>query len=389
MLSFKIIKKSKKDKSRVGILNTFHGRIHTPAFAPTATKGTLRGIDFLQAKKIGTEVLMVNTFHFYISRAYKIVKEFGGLHRFLATDIPLMTDSGGFQIFSLGFGREYGISKIEKYKKESQRPKGRNLIKITDKRIIFSSPLDGSKHKLDPEISIQVQKILGADLIFAFDECTRPQPSYEYTKESLKRTHKWAELSLKTFGNSKKQALFGIVQGANFQDLREESAKFISSLPFFGYGIGGSFGKEEMNNVLDWTISFLDFKKPIHLLGVGEIDDIFEAVERGVDIFDCVMPTRMARRGVVLTNKGKINLKKAKFLKEKNPIDKKCGCFVCKTYSRAYLCHLLRQKELFATNLLVYHNLFFLLKLMEEIRKSILKGNFHDLKTKWMKNLKK
>lgn len=386
---FKVTKKDKKTKARCGILGTCHGEIHTPAFSPVATKGALRGIDFSQAKKMDAEVFMINTFHFYITNAYKTVKKFGGLHKFLNTNTPLMTDSGGFQVFSLGFGRERGVSKIINHSKNSFRPKGKNLIKITDKRIIFSSPLDGSKHKLDPEISIKIQKILGADLIFAFDECTPPQPSFEYMQESLERTHRWAERSLKAFGASKKQGLFGIVQGANFKELREESAKFISSLPFFGYGIGGSFGKEEMSQVLEWTIPNLNFKKPVHLLGIGEIDDIFEAVERGVDLFDCVMPTRMARRGVVLTKNGKVNLKKSRFLKEKNPIDKKCDCFVCKTYSRAYLCHLLRQKELFATNLLAYHNLFFLLKLMKDIRESILKGDFQKLKKTWMKCLKK
>lgn len=390
MFSFKIVKKDKTTKARAGILTTPHGKIHTPAFAATATKGTLRGIDFPQAQKIGTEVLMINTFHFYISGAYKVVKDFGGLHKFLNIKIPLMTDSGGFQVFSLGLGREYGISKITTFKKEKTglRPIGKNLIKITDKGIVFSSPKDGLEYRLDSEFSIKIQKILGADLIFAFDECTPSKVSYKYMKKSLKRTHQWAEESLKVFGKSKKQELFGIVQGANFKSLREESAKFISSLPFFGYGIGGSYGKEEMNKILEWTMPILKEKKPVHLLGVGEIDDIFEAIEKGVDLFDCVMPTRVARRGTALTKKGKINLKKAKHLKDKNPIDKNCDCFICKNYSKAYLCHLLREKEFFATNLLVYHNLFFVLKLMKDIRKSILKGEFKKLKIKWLKNLK-
>jgi len=293
-------------------------------------------------------------------------------------------------VFSLGFGKEYGISKIiKKNEKKELVSKNKNLIKITNKGIVFSSPKDGSKHKLDSEISIKIQKILGADFIFAFDECTPSNASYDYTKESLKRTHSWARESQKTFGKSKKQGLFGIVQGANFKDLREQSAKFISSLPFFGYGIGGSFGKDEMNNVLEWTIPYFSREKPVHLLGVGEIDDIFEAVQRGVDLFDCVIPTRMARRGVALTRKGKEDFKKSKFLKQKTAIEKNCECFVCKKYSRAYICYLLRQKELFVTNLLVYHNLFFMLKLMKDIRKAILKGEFQKLKKEWKKNLKK
>ncbi len=389
MFSFKVVKKDKNQKSRVCVLKTPHGKIHTPAFVPTATKGTLRGIDFFQAKKIGTEVSIVNTFHFYINGAYKVVKKFGGLHNFLTTDIPLMTDSGGFQVFSLGFGREYGVSKIITPKNKNQSPKRKNLIKIEDWGVTFFSQKDGLRHKIDPEISIKIQKILGADLIFAFDECTPPSVSYKYMKESLKRTHEWAKLSLKAFGKTKKQALLGIVQGANFKDLREESARFIASLPFFGYGIGGSFGKEEMNDVLDWSLPYLDDKKPVHLLGVGEIEDIFEAVDRGVDLFDCVIPTRMARRGVVLTKNGKLSIKKSKYLKDKSPVDKNCDCFVCKNYKKAYLCHLFREKEFFVTNLLVYHNLYFMLKLMKDIRRAILKGNFQEFKKEWQKSLKK
>jgi queuine tRNA-ribosyltransferase/7-cyano-7-deazaguanine tRNA-ribosyltransferase len=397
MFNFKIVKKNKGSGARAGILTTPHGIIHTPAYMPVATKGALRGIDFPLAQKIGAEVFMVNTYHFYVTDAFKIVKKFGGLHNFLNVKSPLATDSGGFQVFSLGFGMEQGIGKIGFFPGDKKSPKqGKNMVKIDDKGTTFYSPVDGSKHKLDPKISIKTQKILGADIIFAFDECSSPLSSYDYTKKAVQRTHKWAQESLKEFGNGKqgvfkKQALFGIIQGGPFEDLRKESAKFISSLPFFGIGIGGPMGKtkKDMHKVLDWIYPLLPEEKPRHLLGIGEIDDFFEGVERGMDLFDCVMPTRMARRGVALTWQGNINLRKSQFLYQKGPIEKKCSCPICTKYSRSYLSHLVRQKELFVTNLLVYHNLYFVLELIKNIRISILKNNFKQFKAKCLKDLKK
>lgn len=396
MFNFRILKKDKKTKARVGILKTPHGTIHTPNFVPVATKGALRGINFFDFKKIGGEVAFVNTFHFLINNAYKRVEKFGGLHKFLSCDIPLMTDSGGFQVFSLGFGMEHGVGKIanifpEEGKTQNlKRKTNKSLIKINNKGIIFFSPIDGKKHHLTPELSIKIQKILGADFIFCFDECTSPLSSYDYTKEALARTHFWAEICLKEFGKKKNQALFGIVQGGEWRDLREESARFISSLPFFGIAIGGSLGKskKDMHNILDWTVPLLPSQKPRHLLGIGEVEDIFEGVERGVDLFDCVIPTRLARRGVALTLNKKIDLRKSKFLIDKRPIDKNCNCFVCKNYSRAYLSHLVREKEINSINFLVHHNLFFIINLMKKIRMSILKGNFEAFKNQCL-NTKK
>ena len=398
MFKFIILKKDKKSLARVGVLNTPHGKIETPHFIPVATKGTLRGVSFLDFKKMGGRAVFLNTFHFFINQAYKKVKKIGGLHKFLSCNFPLFTDSGGFQVFSLGYGREEGVGKIAGIfpnqapraisKKQSTRD---NLIKIDSDGIVFSSPLDGKEHRLTPSLSIKIQKILGADIIFTFDECTSPLASYEYTRKALERTHHWAILCLKEFGSRKSQALFGIVQGGEWKDLRETSAEFVSSLPFFGIAIGGSLGKSklDMYRILEWTIPKLPPSKPRHLLGIGRIEDIFEAVSRGVDLFDCVEPTRLARRGVAFTRQGFINLKKSIFSITKEPIEKECCCLICQTYSRAYLHHLIREREITAVSLLAYHNLFFIIDLMKKIRKSILEDKFLLFKKHYLKKLKK
>ncbi len=395
MFCFKIIKKDKEEKARLGILKTPHGIIHTPAFSPVATKGALRGINFEKTKSLGIEVLMINTFHLYINDRYKIVKKFGGLHKFLNFNLPLMTDSGGFQVFSLGFALEHGVGKIATIfpeRKLFKKKREKSLIKIFNEGVEFNSPINGKKIFLSPEKSIKVQKILGADIVFTFDECTSPLSSYEYTKKALLRTHLWAERCLKEFSKTKtNQSLFGIVQGGEYKDLREESAKFISSLPFFGFGIGGSLGKskKDMLNVLSWTIPLLPEEKPKHLLGIGEIEDLFGAIEKGVDLFDCVIPTRLARHNTAITSGGKIVVKNSKYLKDKSPLDKNCPCNVCKKYSRAYLCHLTKEKEINGILLLAEHNLFWILNLMKKIRESIKEGYFKKLKRNVLRKLKK
>jgi queuine tRNA-ribosyltransferase/7-cyano-7-deazaguanine tRNA-ribosyltransferase len=386
--SFKVLKNSKDCKARLGILKTPHGIIHTPAFVPVATKGALRGIDLKEGKKFGAEIFMVNTYHFFYQERYKIVKKFGGLHSFLNFHSPLMTDSGGFQVFSLGFGIEHQIGKIGFFPKEKNvKEKKKGFVKIFDEGVEFKEPNSGKKIFLTPETSIKVQEILGADFIFAFDECTSPFHDYQYTKKSIERTHRWAERCLKVFNKKGKQRMFGIVQGGNFKDLREESALFISSLPFFGIGIGGPMGKDkkEMHQILEWTIPLLPKTKPRHLLGIGEIEDIFEIVQRGVDLFDCVLATRLARHGTVFTERGKIHLRSSKYLKEKIPLDLKCQCPTCQFYSRAYLCHLLREKEIFAIPLLTAHNLFWILNLLKKIRESIKEGKFLKFKREFLK----
>jgi tRNA-guanine transglycosylase len=468
---FRILKKDKKTKARIGILKTPHGLIHTPTVSIVATKGAIRGLDFDLAYKFGAEIFMINTFHFFYNNRYKIVKKFGGLHKFLNINYPLMTDSGGFQVFSLGFGIEHGVGKIadifplegeytnksrikneldtnnkytnksrikneldtnNKYTNETRirrinrelnknefeknsitfvnnpcdinkdkfvnnscdniRDKfvNKSLVKIYDEGVEFTSPYDGKKLFFTPELSIEIQKILGADIIFSFDECTSPLSDYEYTKKALERTHNWALRCLKKF-KSKNQVMFGIVQGGEYRDLREESARFINSLNFFGYGIGGALGKskKDMHNILEWVIPLLDENKPRHLLGIGEIDDIFEAVERGIDLFDCVIPTRWARHGAVFTYNGRLNLKSNKYLNDKNPIDKNCKCRVCKNFSRAYLAHLMKEKELYGIMLLTEHNVFWILNLMKEIRNSIKEGRFLKFKEKILNQWRK
>ncbi|MCS7200977.1 MAG: tRNA guanosine(34) transglycosylase Tgt [Patescibacteria group bacterium] len=389
MFTFKTIKKSKNSRARLGIITTPHGKINTPNISIIGTKGAIRGISFKKARKFGAQIFMINTFHFFHNNRFKIVKKFGGLHKFLGVDYPLMTDSGGFQVFSLGFGKEQGVGKIASiFPEESKNSisgakfKNKNLVKIYEDGVEFISPYNGDRMFLSPSKSIMIQKILGADIIFTFDECTSPLADYEYTKLAMKRTHRWAIKCLETFRKSKNQVLFGIVQGGQYEDLRKESAKFINSLPFFGFGIGGSLGKtkKDMIKVLDWTITNLDENKPRHLLGIGEVDDIFNAIEQGVDLFDCVIPTRWARHGTAFTYQGRLNLKKSKLLSDKKPIDPKCSCEVCKRYSRAYVCHLLKEKEIYGIMLLVEHNVFWILKLFKEIRRALREEKFEVLK---------
>jgi queuine tRNA-ribosyltransferase len=459
MFSFKIIKKDKNTKARLGILKTPHGIIHTPNIAIVATKGSIRGISFDLAKKFGGEIFMINTFHFFHNDRYKIVDKFGGLHKFLNINYPLMTDSGGFQVFSLGFGMEHGVGKVadifplearnQNQSLEVARPKGKSLVKIYEEGVEFVSPYDGKKLFLSPELSIKIQKILKADIIFAFDECTSPLSSYEYTKQAMKRTHRWAlrcleefyktrtyadytrtnadknnsprletdmlpgykvdisgknpgslpgkhpSKNIKSLGESlsagktgaSNQVMFGIVQGGEYEDLRKESAQFINSLPFFGFGIGGSLGKSKKDiiKVLNWTIPLLDENKPRHLLGIGEIDDIFNAIEQGIDLFDCIIPTRWARHGTGFTYKGRINLKSSKYITDKKPIDPECKCNVCQKYSRAYICHLLKEKEIYGIILLTEHNVFWILNLFKEIRTALKNDQFHQLKRRLLK----
>ncbi len=389
---FKFEVKKESGRARTGILHTPHGEIKTPGFVPVATKGALKGMGFERAKELGADVFMVNTFHFYCKKEYETVKKMGGLHKFLDVNFPLMTDSGGFQVFSLGFGYEHGVGKIAPNISEKDNKKKKNLVKIEENGAIFSSPFDGSKVEITPESSIDAQKKMGADIIFAFDECTSPLASYKYQKESLKRTHQWAERSLEALGKTRKQVMMGIVQGGKFEDLRRESARFIASLPFFGFGIGGSFGesfgdsKSSMSSVLETIFEELPKEKPRHLLGIGEPENLIESALRGVDLFDCVIPTRFARHGTALTRKGRINIKASCYREDKNPLDKSCSCNVCRRYKKSYLHHLVKNKEIYGIMLLTEHNLHFVLHLMEKIREAIEKGDSSELKKEYLSN---
>jgi len=377
-------------KARLGIIKTPHGSFETPYFIPVATAATVRALDQQDMKCLKAGVLLANTFHLHLRPGDELIKKLGGLHKFMSWENPIVTDSGGFQAFSLGFGMEHGVGKIGNIftnQTPNQNPK---LAKVDNFGVTFNSQIDGKIIRLTPKTSIEIQNNLGADIIFAFDECTSPLSGYEYTKIALKRTHSWAEECIR-YHKNKKQALFGIVQGGAYNDLRIKSAKFINSLSFDGFGIGGSLGnsKTDMHKILDWTIPLLDKNKPRHLLGIGAIEDIFNSVEKGIDTFDCVAPTRWARRGHLYIspkekgsqkNKFRINIATAKFKEDKKPIDKSCSCYVCKNYSRAYLRHLHTANELTYFRLASYHNLNFILRLMEQIRTSIKENSFQKLK---------
>ncbi len=382
---FKFEIKRKAGKARTGVLHTPHGSIQTPGFVPVATRGALKGTGFQRAKEMGADIFMVNNFHFYCKNEHQVVKRAGGLHNFLNIDYPLMTDSGGFQVFSLGAGYGQKTGKLPHKSVAGSDPAmakgGKSMVKIKEDKVIFKSPFDGSRVEITPESSIRAQENLGADIIFAFDECTSPLASYEYQKKSLERTHRWAKQSLEALGN-RNQRMMGIVQGGRFEDLRRDSAGFMSSLPFFGFGIGGSFGesfgdsKKNMHDILDILSEELDENKPRHLLGIGEPEDLIEGALRGVDLFDCVIPTRFARHGTALTSRGRVNIKNASYKEDKKSLDDDCGCGVCKKYSKSYLYHLARKKEIYGIMLLTEHNLYFILNLMEKIREAIVKNDF-------------
>ncbi|MDO8442733.1 MAG: tRNA guanosine(34) transglycosylase Tgt [bacterium] len=396
---FKILKKSKKSQARAGVISTPHGLIHTPAFYPVGTKATVKGITPAQLNDMGIEAVLCNTYHLFLRPGDKVVKKFGGLHKFMNWPKPIITDSGGFQVFSLGLGMEHGCSKIIGKNQAGNRPavastdakaladkkamagEGK-FARITEDGVYFRSFLDGSKHFIGPEESMKIQENLGADIIFAFDECTSPYSDHEYTKEAMERTHRWAVRSLKAFrrGSSVvgRQLLFGIVQGGEFKDLRLESSKFIGAMDFDGFGIGGAFGKFKKNakNELDWSVEHLPENKPKHLLGIGSVEDIVEAVRRGIDTFDCVTPTRLGRNGTALTEKGNLNMKSGKFALDKKPIEKGCGCYTCANFTRGYVRHLFQSGEMLAGILTTIHNLYFMEKLMKKIRKDILENRF-------------
>ena len=388
---FKIIKKSRKSWARAGVLETPHGRIHTPAFVSVATQGSVKSLAPEDLKDLGAEIILANTYHLYLRPGADVIEKAGGLHKFMNWQGPLMTDSGGFQGFSFGWGQVHTNGKIgffpgfdEVRPPREVEPLKPKLVKIAENGVEFTSHLDGSKHFFTPEKSIKIQEKLGADIIFAFDECTSPLAGYDYTKRSLKRTHNWAVRCLRAAQTQKsnlknkkfRQAIFGIIQGGEYKDLREQSAKFISALPFDGIGIGGSLGKtrKDMFKILKWLHPILPEEKPRHLLGIGKTEDLENCVKLGMDLFDCVWPTRLARRGTMLIQKGRINIENSKYAKDFQPIERECHCYTCRNFTRAYLSHLFRAKELLAYRLATIHNLYFTLSLMRKIRENVLNG---------------
>ncbi|MCJ7445357.1 MAG: tRNA guanosine(34) transglycosylase Tgt [Methanotrichaceae archaeon] len=392
--NFKVLEEDGESRARLGTIKTKRGSIQTPYFVPVATLATVKALDACDLLALGVQCTLANTYHLHLKPGDEVIKRLGGLHGFMGFDGPIFTDSGGFQAFSLGFGREHNINKIGGVFPDGRNAeeKRENLTKIQDNGIYFKSIYDGAWHFLDAKKSMQIQANLGADIIMAFDECTSPLSDYNYTKMAMKRTHEWASQSLDH--HDRTQAIYGIIQGGWFEDLRHESTEFIASLPFDGMAIGGSLGngKKDMHQVLDWIIPKLD-DRTRHLLGIGDIDDIFECVQRGIDTFDCVSPTRIARRGNLylspesggtLDNKFRLSIKSTRYKEDPNPIDPACYCSTCSRYSRAYLRHLYISKELTYFRLASIHNIYFMLRLMEKIRYGIKSGAFFELKEKWL-----
>lgn len=434
-MEFKIEKKLKNALGRAGVLRTSHGDIHTPCFVPVGTKASVKALTPEQVADLGAEVVLGNTYHLYLQPGDEVVARSGGMGKFMNWKGPTITDSGGFQVFSLGaaYGKE--LSKITKVTDPSFMIPERfddslapRLAKIGQDGVSFKSHLDGSVHYITPEKSVQIQHNLGADIIFAFDECTSPVEDEKYQEEALERTHRWAERCLvehKKLENHKKmlsngshsnlnvvnesniayaeestfsdspQALFGIVQGGRDERLRKRSAKFMAELGlartndirggFDGFGIGGSFAKEDMSTAVKWVNEILPEEKPRHLLGIGEPEDLFMGIENGVDLFDCVAPTRNARNGSLYTSNGKINITNTKYREDFSPIEEGCGCYTCKNYTKSYVAHLFHGKEMLAGTLASIHNLYFIINLVKKIRQSILDENFIEFKEEFLK----
>lgn len=395
-ISYSIQKKSNNKLCRAGKIETNHGVIETPAFVAVGTKATVKALRPEELKEVGSQVVLANTYHLYLEPGSKRVQNLGGLHKFMNWAGPTVTDSGGFQVFSLGaaYGKE--LSKVVQLTDPSRLLKERShdgeeprLAQVGQDGVSFRSHIDGSLHYITPEKSIEIQHELGADIIFAFDECTSPAEDLRYQEEALERTHRWAERSLahhlKLGGE---QALFGIVQGGRDEGLRKRSAKFMSELDFEGFGIGGSFAKEDMSTAVKWVNEILPEGKPRHLLGIGEPEDLIMGVENGVDLFDCVAPTRNGRGGTLYTHKGKVNIRNAEFREDPRPLDEKCGCSVCQNYSRAYLCHLFRAHEMLGGTLGSIHNLYFIINLVKEMRLAILSDTFGEFKESFLSTYK-
>lgn len=350
-MKFDVIKKSSNTFARLGRLETCHNSFSTPIFMPVGTQATVKTMTPDELEEIGAKIILGNTYHLYLRPGHELIREADGLHKFMSWNGSILTDSGGFQVFSLGELRE-----------------------IKEEGVTFRSHIDGSLHFIGPETSMEIQNALGSDIMMAFDECIPYPAEYEYVLRSVERTARWAERCKKAHKNTKTQTLFGIVQGGVYKDLRKKSAQDITSLDFEGYAIGGlSVGepKKMMYEMLDFTVPLLPEERPRYLMGVGTPQDLFEGVIRGIDMFDCVLPTRIARHGTVFTKKGKLVVRNAVYARDFGPLDPTCDCYVCRNFSRAYIRHLISANEILGLRLTTYHNLYFLINLMQKIQKAI------------------
>lgn len=359
-VTYELIKKDSRTKARRGRVNTPHGPIETPVFMPVGTAGTVKAMKPEEVRDMGAQIILGNTYHLYLRPGHEVVKAAGGLHKFMNWERAILTDSGGFQVFSLGAMR-----------------------KISEEGVEFRSHIDGSKHMLSPEKSMEIQNALGSDIMMAFDECAPYPADRNYVKNSLERTTRWLKRCKEYHKNTEQQSLFGIMQGGMYKDLRKQSAEEIVELDLPGYAIGGlSVGepKEIMYEVMDDCVDYLPADKPRYLMGVGSPDCLFEGVERGIDMFDCVLPTRIARHGMAMTSQGRVNIKNAKYERDFTPLDPNCDCYTCRNYSKAYLRHLLKSDEILSSMLMTTHNLHFLVNTMAGIRKAIEEDRFLEYK---------
>ncbi len=365
MFEFEIIKECKRTKARAGRLHTPHGVIETPVFMPVGTQATVKTMTPDELKENNAQIILGNTYHLYLRPGHELVKEAGGLHKFMNWDRPILTDSGGFQVFSLG-----------------------ELRKIKEEGVTFRSHLDGSKHLFSPERVMEIEEAIGADIAMAFDECTPYPADYDYAKRSMERTTRWLERCIKAH-TREDQALFGIIQGSMYKDLRTESAKEITSFDLPGYAIGGlSVGEpaEVMYEMLDINTDIMPINKPRYLMGVGAADNLVEGVKRGVDMFDCVLPTRIARNGTVMTKHGKLVVRNAEYAHDFRPLEEGCGCYACRNFTRAYIRHLIKSGEVLGIRLTTIHNIYFLTNLMKEIRNAILQDRYPEFITEFYAN---
>ncbi|HBC92063.1 MAG TPA: tRNA guanosine(34) transglycosylase Tgt [Pelotomaculum sp.] len=365
VLHYSVIQQDKSCGARLGLLHTAHGTVETPIFMPVGTQAAVKTMTPEEVKEVGGRLILSNTYHLYLRPGQELIREAGGLHRFMNWDGPILTDSGGFQVFSLG-----------------------PLRKISEEGVTFRSHIDGSEHFFNPEKAVEVQEALGSDIAMVFDECAPYPCTHEYALEALQRTTRWARRCADAH-RREDQALFGIVQGGTFADLRRQSALDLVELDFPGYAIGGlSVGepKAVMYEMIDVTVGFLPPDKPRYLMGVGSPDCLVEGVVRGIDMFDCVLPTRIARNGTVLTRHGKLVVRNAEYARDFEPLDPTCDCYACRNYSRAYIRHLIKAGEVLGIRLTTIHNLRFIQRLMEEIRDAVRKGNILEYRDKFLKN---
>ncbi len=377
--------------ARTGVIHTPHGIINTPAFIPVGTKATLKALTPEQLRETGAQAVLVNAYHLYLRPGHGTIDQAGGINSFMNWSGPTFSDSGGFQVMSLGVGFKKVIDMVGG---ADIAPQGRRdkLASIDNDGVTFKSHLDGSSHRFTPELSMQIQHGIGADIAFAFDELTTLHHSYDYQIESLEqRTHPWAVRSLAEHkrlnaerSHRPPQALFGVIQGANYEDLRRKSAKFLGSMDFDGYGLGGALQKDTIGEITAWMCQELPENKPRHMLGISEPDDIFACIENGADSFDCVSPARVGRNGALYTTHGRVNIRRAEFANDFTPFDSECTCYTCQNYTRAYLHHLFHSGELLANTLATIHNEHFIVKLVDDIRESINNDTFFDFKQKFL-----